>query len=559
MAVSLSKKRRLNWRLWTLAGAIVLLSGLSVVTYRSLGARWQDQALALAQENLSAHEALLLSGLPRLKLPPRAAAQSELVLTLLARPQAEIVQRRTELLLTQVSLTAAAQCVVLINPAGHVLASDNGPYSDHREDRLTANSATQLALGGVQGTTFGQSPCRPSPSRLSTAPIVAGDSENDTAYIVAAPVVNTDGVQGAVIAVYQPLVALNGWTGNNGYVLLLDESGQAVISSGGDWHFNWQGSAPHERDARTGSVALSRSPARMMEERRGFLTLAAQPGSDGAPLPEGSFAFAARPFADRWALVSIAPVAAPHISPAGGALLVLLAGSSLLLAGLAVDDRLRRLTGGSHAPFADRLTGICSRDTADLAFEAAMAALRAERQTLKQILAYEGITLPAHPREAGNADMVTGCAVAIFDIGGLHDINRRYGRREGDRLLKRIAGSVAAHTGAGDVPFRAGPDEIGVILPGREAEGAAALARRMLDSALEQAALGRIPANEIVIDLGVAIAHGEEDLDTACAIALDLIHDRFHNNDPWADTPSGMDDAMARASNAAPKPPVSQG
>ena len=559
MAVSLSKKSRSNWRLWALAGAVVLLSALSLTTYRSLDANWQDQALTLAQENLSAHEALLLSGLPRLKLPPRAAAQSELVMTLLARPQAEIIQRRTELLLTQVSLTAAAQCVVLINPAGEVLAADNGPYSDHRPDLLTANSATQLALGGMQGTTFGQSPCRPSPSRLGTAPVEASESDNETAYIVAAPVVNSDGVQGAVIAVYQPLVALNGWTGNSGYVLLLDESGQAVISSGGDWHFNWQGSAPHERDARTGTVSLSRSPAQMMEQRRGLLTLTARLGTDGGLLPEGSFAFAARPFADRWALVSLAPVAAPRISPLGGALTVLLTGACLLLAGLAVDDRLRRLAGGSHAPFADRLTGICSRDTADLAFEAAMAALRAERQTLKQILAYEGISLPAHPQDTGSADIVTGCAVAIFDIGGLHDINRRYGRREGDRLLKRIAGSVAAHTGAGDVPFRAGPDEIGVILPGRDAEGAATLARRMLDSALEQAALGRIPMHEIVIDLGVAIAHGEEDLDTACAIALDLIHDRFHNADPWSQTPSGMDEAMNRAGNTASKsPPLPQ-
>jgi diguanylate cyclase (GGDEF)-like protein len=231
-------------------------------------------------------------------------------------------------------------------------------------------------------------------------------------------------------------------------------------------------------------------------------------------------------------------------------LLVVLCGGCLLLGGIVIDDRLRRLSGGSHAPFADRLTGICSRDTADLAFEAAMAALRAERQTLKQILAHEGIILSARQRDTGMPDMVTGCAVAVFDIGGLHDINRRYGRREGDRLLRRVAGSVAAHASAGDVPFRAGPDEIGVILPGRDAEGAAALARRMLDSALEQAALGRIPSEEITIDLGVAIAHGEEDLDTACAIALDLIHDRFHNNDSWSDGPSDMDAAMNLANTA---------
>lgn len=78
-------------------------------------------------------------------------------------------------------------------------------------------------------------------------------------------------------------------------------------------------------------------------------------------------------------------------------------------------------------------------------------------------------------------------ALIVLDLDGFSDFNERYGKREGDRLLRTLATRVRTLVDGRGRAYRAGPDKIAVILDQVQlagaletAESAAALASRPL-------------------------------------------------------------------------------
>lgn len=64
-----------------------------------------------------------------------------------------------------------------------------------------------------------------------------------------------------------------------------------------------------------------------------------------------------------------------------------------------------------------------------------------------------------------------GCAVAIADVIGFSEINRRFGNLLGDALLVEVAAGLSAMAHDGDFVGRLGGDAFGICLPGASDEG----------------------------------------------------------------------------------------
>jgi diguanylate cyclase (GGDEF)-like protein len=65
-----------------------------------------------------------------------------------------------------------------------------------------------------------------------------------------------------------------------------------------------------------------------------------------------------------------------------------------------------------------------------------------------------------------------GCAIAIVDIIGFSEINRRFGTQTGDALLVEVAAGLAATAPAADFVGRLSGDTFGICLRGRDDEAA---------------------------------------------------------------------------------------
>ncbi|MCL4458924.1 MAG: GGDEF domain-containing protein [Chloroflexi bacterium] len=71
-------------------------------------------------------------------------------------------------------------------------------------------------------------------------------------------------------------------------------------------------------------------------------------------------------------------------------------------------------------------------------------------------------------------------AVLMIDVDNLKGVNDTYGHAEGDRLLREIARTLRAAVRSVDVVARVGGDEFVIILPETGAQGARAVAERIL-------------------------------------------------------------------------------
>ncbi|GEO85418.1 GGDEF domain-containing protein [Ciceribacter naphthalenivorans] len=106
---------------------------------------------------------------------------------------------------------------------------------------------------------------------------------------------------------------------------------------------------------------------------------------------------------------------------------------------------------------------------------------------------------------AGNGKL----AVIIADIDKFKAFNDHFGHPAGDKCIKQVAAIMAAEVRiAGDAVFRYGGEEFIVLLPGIEADGAAAIAERMR-YALEAAGIPHVEPVEgapLTASFGVATA-----------------------------------------------------
>src|SRR5262249_36211898 len=108
-------------------------------------------------------------------------------------------------------------------------------------------------------------------------------------------------------------------------------------------------------------------------------------------------------------------------------------------------------------------------------------------------------------------------SVLMFDVDDFKDINDRYGHVIGDVVLSELCGAVRETLRPPDVFARFGGDEFAVILPHTDAEGACAVAERILD----RVRMVSVPSEEgeilCAVSIGVA---GVQAGDTAA----DLLH-----------------------------------
>ncbi len=110
---------------------------------------------------------------------------------------------------------------------------------------------------------------------------------------------------------------------------------------------------------------------------------------------------------------------------------------------------------------------------------------------------------------AGNGRL----AVIIADIDKFKAFNDHFGHPAGDKCIKQVAAIMAAEIRiAGDAVFRYGGEEFIVLLPGIEADGAAAIAERMR-YAVEAAGIAHVEPEEgapLTVSFGVATARLDE-------------------------------------------------
>ncbi|HEX4904117.1 MAG TPA: sensor domain-containing diguanylate cyclase [Acidimicrobiales bacterium] len=101
-------------------------------------------------------------------------------------------------------------------------------------------------------------------------------------------------------------------------------------------------------------------------------------------------------------------------------------------------------------------------------------------------------------------------AVVSIDVDRFKGINDRFGHAAGDEVLVRIAGALRSVVRGQDVVGRIGGDEFLVLLPETDADGAAALAARMV----QQCASLELPDGSCAsVSVGVASGDGTGDAD----------------------------------------------
>ena len=71
--------------------------------------------------------------------------------------------------------------------------------------------------------------------------------------------------------------------------------------------------------------------------------------------------------------------------------------------------------------------------------------------------------------------------VALVDVDGFKKLNDRFGHLEGDRCLREVAVAITDSTRGGDRAFRWGGDEVVVLLPDTDHEGAREIMSRMAE------------------------------------------------------------------------------
>jgi diguanylate cyclase (GGDEF)-like protein len=118
-------------------------------------------------------------------------------------------------------------------------------------------------------------------------------------------------------------------------------------------------------------------------------------------------------------------------------------------------------------------------------------------------------------------------AVVYLDFNNFKAVNDRLGHRHGDEVLRGGARMIVANTRLGDVVVRNGGDEVYIICPDTDADGATKLMDKLVASVrLEPTYHGEpIP---VTLSAGMASLNGKsipwQTLDDGSAVAQELLH-----------------------------------
>jgi diguanylate cyclase (GGDEF)-like protein len=147
-----------------------------------------------------------------------------------------------------------------------------------------------------------------------------------------------------------------------------------------------------------------------------------------------------------------------------------------------VLDNSRLLDRLTHDSLHDALTGLANRQCFQGRLRTALAAARPD------------------------------AAVMLTDLDRFKEINDTLGHHHGDLLIREIAARIAETAPAIATVARLGGDEFALLVPGLDAEGAVALARRIRDAIKEPCTLDGVSV-EVDASIGISVApdHGTDD------------------------------------------------
>lgn len=100
--------------------------------------------------------------------------------------------------------------------------------------------------------------------------------------------------------------------------------------------------------------------------------------------------------------------------------------------------------------------------------------------------------------------------VAMVDLDGFKRVNDEEGHEAGDAVLKAVAGALLHATRRADVTARYGGDEFVVLFPNTDADGAKAVAARILDLS-RAAAREVVPAIPVSASIGITEVRAEDE------------------------------------------------
>jgi diguanylate cyclase (GGDEF)-like protein len=106
----------------------------------------------------------------------------------------------------------------------------------------------------------------------------------------------------------------------------------------------------------------------------------------------------------------------------------------------------------------------------------------------------------------------TDVALIVIDLDRFKEVNDTLGHRNGDELLRTVAGRLTAALRPGDTVARLDGDEFGVVLPGARAETVELILRRLQDAMANEAELGGVAVS---VEASIGYAIWPHDADTA--------------------------------------------
>ncbi len=94
-------------------------------------------------------------------------------------------------------------------------------------------------------------------------------------------------------------------------------------------------------------------------------------------------------------------------------------------------------------------------------------------------------------------------SVVLVDVNNLTAVNREYGVRAGDAVLRHVARTIDATKRFNDVVVRLGDDEFGVLLIDTAEEGIAAFIERLEDRLARESAMAEVGGRDVSLWAGV--------------------------------------------------------
>ncbi len=112
-----------------------------------------------------------------------------------------------------------------------------------------------------------------------------------------------------------------------------------------------------------------------------------------------------------------------------------------------------------------------------------------------------------------------GATLLLIDIDHFKDINDLRGHAVGDRVMRRIAGIVAARLGPGAMLGRLGGDEFAAVLPSCDPEHGIALAEKLCDAVADGPVVDGGSLLRVTVSIGVAGVAAEDNVEVSLARA----------------------------------------